>query len=242
MQADFEKHYHELEAIHWWFVSRRHLFLGFLTQVSKGSQVLDIGCSSGLMLQALQEKGMQATGVDISQEAVHLCQKKGFTALCMDAASLSFPDQSFDCILASDVLEHIEDDRQALSEWFRVLKPGGLLVLGVPAFSFLYSDHDVYNHHKRRYTSKQIKTLLQDQGFFLNKATYWSFILFFPIAFFRLCSKFSFIKRVSSRYQLKKAPKSLNALFKAILYLENRWLQKHTLPVGVSVIALARKP
>ena len=241
MQADFEKQYHELEATHWWFVSRRTLFLSFLQRFSAGSQVLDIGCSSGLMLQALQKRGFQATGVDISQEAIQLCHKKGLKASCMDAVALSFPDQSFDCVLASDVLEHIENDKAALAEWFRILKPGGTLILGVPAFMFLYSEHDVYNQHKRRYTLGQVQACLQDQGFSVMKLTYWNFILFFPIAFVRFCSRFSFFRSTSSSYQLKQSYPVINGVFKAMLWLENRWLKKGSLPVGVSVIALAKK-
>src|SRR5882724_6495454 len=121
MNIDFEKNYHRLEEKHWWFRGRRQIVINFVGQskIPPGSRVLEVGCSGGPLISELNRAGYQAvTGIDISSDAVTLCRKRGLPDThVMDAQKTSFDNEQFDMIIASDLLEHLEREEQALEEW-----------------------------------------------------------------------------------------------------------------------------
>jgi SAM-dependent methyltransferase len=249
MQRSYEEHYHEVEATHWWFRARRQIVRALVEQVApaRDSVVLDIGCSSGFLLRELQAAGYRdIQGIDASREGIALCQQQGLRARVMDAQTPDFPEASLDVICASDVLEHLEQDGGALAQWNRMLKPGGWLIVFVPAHAWLWTQHDEVNRHFRRYTRAGLVALLTAAGFELRRSSYWNTLLFFPVAALRLWRR---RQRPLARSSGSRAsdmflpPAPVNAALRAWLGLENA-LHRAGLnsPVGISALALARKP
>jgi SAM-dependent methyltransferase len=165
----------------------------------------------------------------------------------MDAQRLEFADQTFDVLVASDVLEHLADERVALEEWRRVLAPGGSLLVFVPAFSFLWSEHDVANRHYRRYRLEQLSEVIKDVGFRLERKSYWNALLFPAVALVRGMKRLTAGRRLSIRNSpagdLFIPPEFANRMLLAFLRLENiLLLSKVRWPVGVSAMAIATSP
>jgi SAM-dependent methyltransferase len=249
MQDEYEKQYHKVESYHWWFVGRRQIVYDLVLRANadQGCRILEIGCSSGQFLSQLRRHGCRnIMGIDISEKAVKLCQASGLPAKVMDAQQLDFPDGCFDLITASDILEHLADEKRALQEWRRVLKPGGRLVVFVPAFMFLWSKHDVVNKHHWRYRLDELKKTLAENGFNIERSSYWNSFLFPPVALVRGVkhmfrgSQFSQDERIGDLFI---PPKMLNAFLLMMLRMEN-WLFIRSgvnWPFGVSAMALASK-
>lgn len=203
----------------------------------RAAKILDIGCASGQMIRLLEANGFSnKTGIDISEDAIIACRRRGIENVSvMDAKTLNFLDSSFDIILASDVLEHIQADAAALRDWNRTLTHSGRLILFVPAFNFLWSKHDETNHHYRRYTKSELLRLLQQAGFSVERISYWNFSLFFPIWLARLLNK------NSGGDDLQKINTTTNKLLTGLLKFENHLLSRINFPVGVSLFAICRK-
>ena len=189
MDPHYEQHYHELEDRQWWFVARRQIVFQLVQQLglSPHARILEIGCSTGPFLSQLREAGYrQLSGIDISAAAIAGCHARGLhDCHVMDATQLDFADQSFDLVIASDVLEHLEQDQQAAQEWLRVLVPGGRLILFVPAFQCLWSRHDEVNHHFRRYTRRHLVRVLRTAGWDVERSSYWNAALLPAVALVR---------------------------------------------------------
>lgn len=247
MEIDYERTYHRFESDHWWFVARRQIVRDLVVQQTQGrdGQILELGCSGGQLMQELRGLGYtRITGIDISADAVSLCRNAGLDARLMDAQTLAFDDESFDVLTASDVLEHLQDERRALQEWRRVLKPGGLLIIFVPAFMFLWTEHDEANKHYRRYTARQLVGSLQANGFRVERSSYWNVTLFPPVAAIRLGRRLMpKPARSSGQGDLHPAPKAVNVLLVRLLKFENSLLRMGmNSPFGISTFAVARKP
>lgn len=247
MDLSYEQQYHQLEEAHWWFAGRRDAIRKLIRSlhIQTTADILEIGCSGGPLQQILRAEGYtHLTGIDISATAIALAQKRGLPNVSvMDGAQLAFPDNSFDLLLASDVLEHIADEQQAAREWCRVLRPGGRMIVFVPAFQLLWTRHDEVNHHFRRYTEGHLRQVLQQAGLELQRTSYWNSTLFFPTAAMRLLRRLVARSRSNTPYtgDLKQLPPWLNSLLSNLLKTENSLLQHVSLPVGVSVFAIARK-
>jgi len=247
MQKGFEATYHSVEANHWWFISRRALVKEMVlrAQPNREAAILEIGCSGGLLLEDLQECDYtKLTGIDISEDAVKLCRERKLGDMrVMDAQRPEFPPGSFDVIIASDILEHLSDAPLSLRAWHKLLRPEGVLIIFVPAFMFLWSDHDVVNQHFHRYQAGEMVELLKSSGFDVRQKGYWNFTLFPPVMIVRLAKRLLFLKRgVSPSGDLKELPRWLNSLLTSLLFLENRLITSGiNFPWGVSVIALAKK-
>jgi SAM-dependent methyltransferase len=249
VQRQYEIQYHKTETRHWWFVGRRRVVYDLATRAiaNSGCRILEIGCSSGQFMLQLRQQGYEnVVGIDISEPAVRLCQESGLPATVMDAQRLDFPDGSFDLITASDVLEHLRDENEALQEWRRVLKPGGRLVVFVPAFMFLWSKHDVANNHYRRYRLHELEQALVENGFVVERGSYWNFSLFLPIAVVRSVKRLFRPKESAEdggTGDLFVPPAALNRALLAVLRLENWFFIKGAnWPFGVSAMAVGRRP
>jgi ubiquinone/menaquinone biosynthesis C-methylase UbiE len=242
MDKNFEQRYHEVEKFHWWFRARREIILKLLAGVPKDASILDVGCSGGAVLQALKVKGFNnVTGIDVSEEAIQECHQQGFNnTFTMDAKKLRWKDNEFDVLIASDVLEHIEESKAALAEWNRVLKRNGVLIVFVPAFQFLWSNYDTVNNHFKRYTKSDLVALLKNSDFKISRSSYWNMFLFLPIALVRLGQK-KMSGDVKTKVTEDNFNPSFNNLFLLLLRFENWLLSIMNFPWGVSVFALARK-
>ena len=141
----------EIEKVHWWFVVRRRLFARIIKElgVDSNSAVLDIGTGTGSNLRLLADLGIRrVTGLDFSDIAINFCKAKGLGSVQKgDVCQLPFADKSFDFVIASDIIEHVDDDRRALREIARVLADGGSALITVPAFPALWGLQDEIAMH-----------------------------------------------------------------------------------------------
>lgn len=245
MNLEYELKYHQIEENYWWFQARRDMVFRLIQdlRLPASAAILEIGCSGGPLLQRLRGAGYtDLTGIDVSEAGIAVAQQRGIPNVsCMDGAQLAFADASFDLVIASDVLEHIEDEARALREWSRVLRPGGQLLVFVPAFPFLWGKHDEVNQHFRRYTKRQLAQGLVGAGLRVERGSYWNVGLFFPTAAVRLLKRVLPADDKPAKDDFFATPPLLNKLLSGFITAENQLLQRLNAPVGVSVFALARK-
>ena len=205
-------------------------------------KILDAGCGTGGQLQQLEQFG-QVTSFDFEARAAEMfASRQPGRILVASTDAIPFADQSFDIVTSFDVVCQLESpgDEVALAELARVLKPGGGLILRVPAFQALYGPHDVTLHTKHRYSTAEMAAKLESAGLRVVHTTYANTILF-PVAA---------VRRTLARIRGKKAeesdvravPEPLNKLLTAVLSAEAQILKRSSLPFGLSVIALAKKP
>lgn len=244
MQKEFEKQYHLMEEENWWCRARRELILHLLEGAPKTSSILEIGCSTGLLMEAFMRAGFQhLTGIDVSPAAIEQCRlRQAGTALVMNGSHTSFTNRNFDVIVASDVLEHLADDAEALAEWARLLKPGGKLVVFVPAFQFLWGPHDVRNLHRRRYSYTALNNVLRTSGFRILRLSYWNSMLLPAALLAALARKARPSSHEAELEDPFKLSPWLNSILYGMLHFENHLLQTINLHAGVSLFALAENP
>ena len=244
MDVLYASMYHKLEENHWWFLGRRDIIYKLIKAYRRDVDILEIGCSGGVLIEFLKRQGFtRLHGIDIDEKAIEICMRRGIKEVGVaDAQETGFKDKQFDVLIASDVLEHIKDEDKALCEWHRILKPGGELIIFVPAFKFLWSNHDEVNHHYRRYSKSGLIKTLEKNGFKTEKVSYWNFSLFFPISLVRLSQKILSGKRKRVSDQLYELNTFANKTLAYMLKLENKFLSTGiTLPVGVSLFIIERK-
>lgn len=233
------------EENYWWHVGRRLIINRLLTNVLKGvkNEILDVGCGTGANLVLLKKFG-KIRGLDKSESALDFCRQKGFLLWQLkkgSAESLPFPTRSFNLVTLFDVLEHIQDEKGALEETFRVLKPQGLVLLTVPAYQFLWSEHDVSLGHYRRYTKERLRQILRGAGFSTIKISYVISTLFPAIFLFRMLQKVWTKESHTPKSSYIILPSALNKLGIELLKLEAALLPHLSFPFGVSLVALAKK-
>lgn len=245
MKKGFYPAYFQLEGRHWWFVGRRAIFLRVLDrhvrQSTHAVAVLDFGCGTGAFLTDLERFG-PVSAVDGDEAAVAFCHQRGHAEARHVAAGtpLPFADASFDLVTTLDVIEHIENDVAALRELHRVIRPGGLLLVAVPAFMFLWGDQDEISHHFRRYTDASLRRSLQSAGFVVEHSSYFNTWLFAPIAAVRVTRRM--IRRPSAQNtDFDIGPARLNGVLSRLLASEAGPVSRTRLPFGVSLLALARR-
>jgi SAM-dependent methyltransferase len=231
-----------VEASHWWFTGRRKLFSRTIRALDVGPRdaVLDVGTSTGTNLRMLDELGFQnVTGLDASEDAVRFCAAKGLGQVRLgDITGMPFADETFSLVLATDILEHVDDDEAALAEVHRVLKPEGTTLITVPAFSSLWGFQDEVSHHKRRYRMKPL--LERIRGARLEPVTtfYFNYLLFAPIWAARRLMK---VAKPSIKSEAELNAPLLNRALGTIFDFDvasAAWLRP---PFGVSLLVLARK-
>jgi SAM-dependent methyltransferase len=245
-QQVYEDIYRE-ELTHWWFRARRHIVAELLKEFAptfRPLSVADIGCGMGSTIEMLSQFG-RVLAMDFSPTALAFSKQRGMSGLV--AASLpDLPcrDATFDVTCALDVIEHIDDDHSAVCEIYRVCKPGGLIVITVPAYRWLWSEHDDINEHKRRYTRKQFSERLAPLGLTILRLSYLNTLLAPPAMVFRLLKKLAG-RQASNPEELKSDVFSLPAWLNRPLYLifacEATLLKYVSFPFGISLICVAQK-
>ncbi len=246
MKSKLYSVFNSTEEIHWWFMGRRRIILSLIAGLlspRNGYRILDVGCGTGATLKKLEEYG-EAIGIDISEEAVRFSRQRGCRDVRLTGGDeIPFPDQSFDCVVALDVIEHIDDDGKALRDYRRVLKSGSRLVLTVPAYRWLWSCHDDDNQHRRRYTRRLLKEKLRSSGLIIERLSYFSTFLFPLIASVRLAVKIldrSFhIRKKGLDFRIPARPG--NRFLYRVFSAEAFWLRWGNLPFGSSLLAVCRK-
>ncbi len=231
---------HELEGHYWWFVARRNLAIDLLRQnVGEKPLILDVGCGTGAVGVELRKLGT-SFGIDFSEHALAFSLKRGAENIFRaDAEHLPFVDASFDAVVSLDTIEHVPNDALAVSEIFRVLKPGGVFVMNVPAYKWLWGPHDVALMHQRRYTARQVRNLLTSQGFKVQRLTYSVFLLFPIVVARRLLERFL---RGPAEVRLPPVSWVWNQRLIRLMGAEARILLRSSLPWGSSVVCVARRP
>jgi SAM-dependent methyltransferase len=235
----------ELEDTYWWFVGRRELIRELLLRYRPARRgdiaMLDVGCGAGATLKAIADLGM-TIGVDRSPEALRLCRQRGLGGLVLaDAEALPMTGESVDVLLALDLLEHIADDAAAAQEFARVLRPGGALIVTVPAYQWLWSEHDEALDHLRRYRARRLRRILVEAGFRIERLSPVITTMLLPIAALRLVQRLLPGKKGTPETAYIVPPKALNWVLTALLRLERLWLRRFGLPVGVSLFAVGRR-
>jgi SAM-dependent methyltransferase len=231
-----------IEETHWWFVGRRKLFARIIGKlgVLLDDPVLDVGTSTGTNLRLLRELGFhRVTGLDMSEEAIRFCTAKGLGSVLLgDITRMPFGDGCFSLVLATDIIEHVDDDGAALAEIHRVLRPGGAALISVPAFPSLWGFQDEVSHHKRRYRMKPLLEKLRSHGFLPLDAFHFNFLLFGPIWAARQLLK---VAKFSIRSENDLNPPIVNSILGKVFDLDVTTADKLRPPFGVSILVSARR-
>lgn len=252
MNKEYYKQYYILEREHWWFKARlqilERLVLKYLTRHGQSSpNILNAGIATGATSEMLSKFG-KVESMEYDEDCCRFVRDRlGLSVTQGSLTELPYPDNSFDLICAFDVVEHIEDDNKAVQEMHRCLRPGGLCITTVPAFQFLWSEHDEINHHFRRYERKDYTNIYITHGFNIDYSTYFNSFLFLPIALARVIGKL-----FSRRKDLSSSPKSdfekfkpgglSNQVFEWIFLCEASLLTRQwKFPAGVSIFSVAIK-
>ena len=229
----------ELDDRHWWYRARREILSDLIrreTRLPAGAKILEIGCGTGHNLAMLGQFG-HVDGIELDDEARALSEerlgRKVMNARLPELAGV--PDTHYDLIGAFDVIEHIDDDAAALASIATKLKPGGKFVMTVPAHQWMWTAHDVVNHHKRRYSRRSLKALIERSPMKLDNIGYFNSLLF-PLAVAeRAASKL----RGREDADVKLPPAPLNATLEAIFRAERYLVGRLPLPPGLSLFAVA---
>lgn len=240
--AEYERMY-RYEDHYWWFVSRRELVDSLVSrlQLPPRPTIVDVGCGTGATATLLQRHGT-VIGVDISPLALSWSRTRGLTNLLLASAErLPIARESVDVIIATDILEHLDDDIAVLREFHRVLKPGGYVVVTVPAYRILWSEHDLALMHRRRYVAGVLAKRARLAGFEVARLTYALFFLF-PLALIMRLLKRKPPPHKEPEAQLPPLPDWLNRFLIRFQRMETSLLHRCSFPWGVSVVAVLRKP
>lgn len=221
-----------LERRHWWYAERRALVRRTVGEWPAG-RAIDVGCGMGGNTAVLRELGWQAVGVEYTTVGCAIAASRGIPVLRGDGRSLPVADASVDLVMSTDAWEHIDDDVAVARETARVLRPGGRLLVAVPAGMALWSGHDVALGHVRRYERDELAARIEGAGLVIDDLWSWN-VLLRPVVRARRR------KRQQSESEMEAVHPVLNAGLRAAVGLE-RVLPLRRLP-GVSLVAVAHKP
>jgi len=232
----------QIEEDHWWFVGKRMILRALLCDLATGSRILDLGCGTGGILRDRMDRSV-CVGVDRSSLALQICARRGFSTLARaDLTRLPFREGSFDVLLLMDVIEHLDDDVEFLRAASQLVEEGAQVVVAVPAFSLLWSQHDETFEHRRRYTASQLEAVIRAAGLKPERTTYTNSLLFPVAAVWRILSYRLGIGRFAPKHDFWPIPAWLNLLLLQFYRVEAWLLERRDLPVGLSVVCIARRP
>lgn len=229
---------------HWWYRGRRRVIRAELDRLPlpANARVLDAGCGSGRTLQELVAYG-EVCGIELDAEAAEMARRREHGDVRVGRLEqLPWSDEAFDLITCLDVIEHVPDDVAALAELRRVCRPGGWLLVTVPAYQALWSQHDEANHHFRRYSRAGLRQATRAAGWQVQRVSSFNSLLLAPAAAVRLTQR-----RLGTpngyRGDLAVGPAWLNQVLERPLALEAGWLARgRTLPLGLSLLAVLQRP
>lgn len=213
------------------------------TSVSGTPAVLDAGCGTGGLILRLREKhpNWNFAGIDFMPLACELARKRCGAAVDIRVASITelpFADLSFDAVVSADVICQVDNPGTAVAEFFRVLRPGGIVVINVPAYMWMWSYHDDSCQTKHRYTRPEIDALLREAGFISRRTTHWN-ALPFPVVW----AKRKLFRTSRDTSDVKLYPAPIEAGFNGLMAVEHAWVRAGgRWGWGTSVFGVARKP
>lgn len=254
MERFLYKDLYKQEDKHWWHLAKRAAVVELIRRFfpfdftqgqndrgGKGQdrkKILDLGCGTGNNMEVLNQFG-ENFGVDMSKEAVEFCRKRGLkNARVGSSYKTGFEKSYFDLITLLDVLEHTDDDK-TLEEINRILDKNGLLIINVPAFQWLWSRWDEVLHHRRRYTNQSLEKVLKRHGFKVEKISYMFSFLVIPALVLRFIKSSLSKDNYSSDFNYSNG--FINKLMLRIAGLERKVMMFVQIPVGTSLICVARK-
>jgi ubiquinone/menaquinone biosynthesis C-methylase UbiE len=239
---------YEAEGRHFWFHGLTRFSEPFIEQALAGIQrplILDCGCGTGANMRRLSARG-HTVGFDITRVGMAYAREYGQSRLTQASITeIPFAHETFDLVTAFDVLSCLEetDVGSALTEIHRVLKPGGCLLLNTAAVGLLSGSHAVIGHEVHRATKRALRQVLETTGFRVERLTYTNFTLFPIIAAVRLAQRFvGFSSPEESGIDIVVPPRPVNLVLTQVLALEARVLQRFDMPIGSSLLGLAKRP
>lgn len=242
MEAQVFERMAELDSTHWWFVARRDILEELIRRVVRppeGARILEVGCGTGHNLAMLSKFGMvEATELDPTARTL-AANRLGRAVEPAALPDLSaYPASHFDLVAMLDVLEHVSDPDGSLEAIRERLKPGGKLLVTVPANPWMWSAHDVAHHHHRRYRKAELAAAAREAGFAIDLLSPFNTLLFPLIAAARIAGK------VTGRDSADDAmpPRPVNTILRSVFGAEAGLIGRVPLPVGVSLVAVLSRP
>ncbi|HEX7409744.1 MAG TPA: methyltransferase domain-containing protein [Candidatus Binatia bacterium] len=248
LDVEQQARYHQVGNSYWWLSGKYEIVMDCIARVllaRKDLDILDAGCGPGNMLDRLSSRGA-VTGSDLALPALSFCLSRGYKRLMLSKLdALALKSASFDLVTAIDVIEHIPDDVAGLREIHRVLRPGGTVVITVPAFQVLWGDHDDIYGHYRRYRVSQVAALMLANGFEVVKLSYFQPLYFLPLLLFRRWKKLTERNRsgrpIEQRDDFVAIPPWLNTVLTRLMVAEKYVLRHGKFPFGVTLVCVGRK-
>ena len=236
------------EARHFWFRGFRAFVTPLLQHATAGrrdSRLLDCGCGTGANLELLDTFGL-SFGFDLTDAGLRIGREAGRTRMARaSVTAVPFPTASFDIVTSFDVLYSLEDadERAAIAEMYRLLKPGGFALVNVAAMRILRGDHSVLSREVRRYSRADLRNRMEKAGFLVQRLTYTNAALFPALAIARLIQRRRGLRsEQEAGAEISLPPAPVNAIMTAVMHLESLWLRAFDAPFGSSLLCLARKP
>jgi SAM-dependent methyltransferase len=239
MERVLYQHMEEFDGRHWWYRARRRILAHLIARVvdlPTNAAILDVGCGSGHNLPMLAQFGT-VDAIELDDDARALASRRlGRPVMSAPLPELAgVPDGHYDLIAALDVIEHIEDDRKAVASIASKLRPGGAFLMTVPAHQWMWSVHDDLNHHKRRYSKRRLRQLIDTSPLELKTLGYFNSLLF-PVA---VAQRAVTRLRHSDDGGLTLPSPPLNAALEAVFAAERHLVGRLPFPPGLSLFAVA---
>lgn len=240
-QAEYKNMYHA-EDTHFYYVSLHKTILALVKKykTQKKLTILDAGCGTGRLAELMKPLG-QVTGIDMSDEALGFAKKRGVKVIKASITDLPFKENTFDLVTSIDVIvsKSIKNDMDAFNEIYRVLKPGGILILRLSAIPWLKVSHDKFVHSNKRYSKRLLKEKLEKAGFSIEKITYMNALLA-PVGIGQHFYE-KIVPPKENHSSIKEMNQFLNTSIEKILTTESQLMNTISLPFGLGVLAVARK-
>ncbi len=245
MNATLYDELHRVEQTHWWFRARRHIVWSLVRRYVEGSanrrlQVCELGCGTGGNLAAIAGEH-DVVGIECSPHALAYARQSLGSRVRFGSLphEIDLPPNSYDVVLMTDVLEHIQDDAASANAALRLVRPGGIVVATVPAYQWLFSPRDVHHHHFRRYGKQQFGELWETTNAQIKLLSHYNTALFPAAAAVRLASKLSWRRREPGDISIP--PRAINDQLARLMQCEVNLLGRVPMPFGLSLIAVIRK-